>query len=303
MPEVKVVLLLIFLNQILVSSCETFVCPEGKSCFPKCCAIDDYFDRTVGRCVNDTTNAVVGNGTDLIDVDVYRLLTNGTGLPTIEKIEGPSPEPIPRFGFYLRSNVCNGSVRFLQPSVAKFHFLSDGRLFFESGDVVKIFGQGFCLEKSKLASGPRLVQTAFICAKAEPEQTFESPNCYDEFDYNSFLKNIRCSYTVLGSLSQIFLGLTFYLYLALPELRNFQGKLTAINIFLIFVTTFLLLIVFNVSTQSYQDEFFLQISYPGEVKVLDLQIQISSIKPLGPVVRMQFGDLGKLGHFRSLTKV
>ena len=273
MPKEKVLLLLISLNLLSVGFCQTFDCPEGKSCFPKCCAIDKYFDLTVGRCVNDTNNTVVGNRTDLIEVDVYKLLTNGTKFPIIEKIEGPSPEPIPKFGIFLLANICNGSFQFLQPTVAKFHFLNDGQLFIESGNgnVIKIYGQVFCLEKSRLASGPLLVQSAFICEGAKPNQTFKIPNCFDEFDYYSFLKNIRCTYTVLGSLSQIFLGLTFYLYLTLPELKNLQGKLTAINIFLIFVTTFLLLVLYNVSTKSYQDEFFLQISYHGEIKVLDVQ--------------------------------
>ena len=68
--------------------------------------------------------------------------------------------------------------------------------------------------------------------------------------------------------SLAFLLLTLYFYLALPDLRNFQGIIICAYILSIVLTTSLLIVIYNVRLQVYkladdsdnQEEFFLEIS-------------------------------------------
>jgi hypothetical protein len=77
--------------------------------------------------------------------------------------------------------------------------------------------------------------SAFLCPDAQPTLSLlsskrlpETKRCMDAFDYAGFMRNLRFAYTLIGSVSQGFLGITFFLYLTLPELRNFQGSILQI---------------------------------------------------------------------------
>ena len=54
------------------------------------------------------------------------------------------------------------------------------------------------------------------------------------------------AFTVLGVISLIFLLLTFYVYISLPDLYNLHGKIVLSNVVSAFLVTLYLIIVFNI---------------------------------------------------------
>ena len=54
------------------------------------------------------------------------------------------------------------------------------------------------------------------------------------------------AFTVLGVISLIFLLLTFYVYISLPDLYNLHGKIVLSNVVSVFLVTLYLIIVFNI---------------------------------------------------------
>ena len=57
-------------------------------------------------------------------------------------------------------------------------------------------------------------------------------------------------FTFLGVISQIFLVITFLVYVVIPDLNNMHGKIVLSNVVSMFVVTLYLLIVYNTSPQS-----------------------------------------------------
>ena len=54
------------------------------------------------------------------------------------------------------------------------------------------------------------------------------------------------AFTVLGVISLVFLLLTFYVYISLPDLHNLHGKIVLSNVVSVFLVTLYLIIVFNI---------------------------------------------------------
>ncbi len=133
------------------------------------------------------------------------------------------------------------------------HFLSDGHLYVDNGQTADTFDEGFCLDLFIDKTRETSIISAIVCVK--PLLSFPSPRkgkgigsqlCKASFDHEIFYKKIRQAYIVAGLISQVFLSITLFLYMTLPDLKNFQGKLITVNLFLIFLTTFLVILMYNI---------------------------------------------------------
>jgi G protein-coupled receptor Mth (Methuselah protein) len=70
----------------------------------------------------------------------------------------------------------------------------------------------------------------------------DTVNCLDEHLYTLCLLN-----TISGSISCLFLAITFLVYILVPEFDNLHGKIVLSNVASIFFLTFYLLLVYNFS--------------------------------------------------------
>ena len=81
-----------------------------------------------------------------------------------------------------------------------------------------------------------------VVAKHDEHFTDETPSCLDQY-----LFILRLINTVSGSISCLFLVITFLVYIFVPELNNLHGKIVLSNVVSIFFLTAYLLLVCNLS--------------------------------------------------------
>ena len=73
--------------------------------------------------------------------------------------------------------------------------------------------------------------------------------CYEEPSrpcHHQVAQKYEVAFTVLGVISLVFLLLTFYVYISLPDLYNLHGKIVLSNVVSAFLVTLYLIIVFNI---------------------------------------------------------
>jgi hypothetical protein len=159
---------------------------------------------------------------------------------------------IPSYGRKLSKGICKEMMSPLSEG-SILHFLSDGHLYVDNGQTADTFDEGFCLDLFIDKTRETSIISAIVCVK--PLLSFPSPRkgkgigsqlCKASFDHEIFYKKIRQAYIVAGLISQVFLSITLFLYMTLPDLKNFQGKLITVNLFLIFLTTFLVILMYNI---------------------------------------------------------
>ena len=86
-------------------------------------------------------------------------------------------------------------------------------------------------------------------------------DCAYSLDLQRLSHHLRFIYSICGGLSIFFLLATLFFYLTLPDLGNFQGRIISCNVVSIIMTTFILLVLYNVALDDDgSEEFFLTIS-------------------------------------------
>ena len=263
--------LFIILQSIAVNSDETekedyfdptvFVCSEEKKlCWPKCCNNQEIFDLEIESCAERPNNSI-------IELSIYELSLNETKLSLLTDRTATA---IPDYGLFMHHELCNDSMNYFDFD-QKVLFLSDGRMYVDNNQVVEIYESGFCIDLFVHKKNGISTLSAYVCSGISPAVTFKLPNnikpkgnvCSREFDLVSFYRTLRIAYTISGVFSLLFLGLTIYLYMTLPSLNNFHCKLMSVNLLFIFLTTFLLILMYNVQPDSQYNpnnsEFFVYI--------------------------------------------
>jgi len=112
-------------------------------------------------------------------------------------------------------------------------YLSDGHLYISYNTHVEIYAKAFCLENFyQVSISSTFYMSAFLCTTEHlllylpPPQTSEKETkrlCKIEDKFETLHQWLRFIYTICGLLSLLFLALTMFFYMTLPELRNFQG--------------------------------------------------------------------------------
>ena len=77
-----------------------------------------------------------------------------------------------------------------------------------------------------------------------------------QFELNlqeGFNKTVRRFYTFCGGVSLFFLLITLVMYLTLPKLKNLQGQIVVANVTTVLVTTSIVLILYNATTQTKEE--------------------------------------------------
>ena len=74
-----------------------------------------------------------------------------------------------------------------------------------------------------------------------------------QFNFEDLNKTVRAAYTFCGIFSLIFLIITMFVYFSLPTLKNLPGKIVLSNVTSILLTTKLLIIIYNVQVNFFQN--------------------------------------------------
>ena len=263
--------LLIVLQSFVVYSDETqeeeqfdwtvFVCPERKElCWPKCCNNQEIFDLENMSCAKSPNNSI-------FELSVYELSLNETKLSLLKDLTATA---IPDYGQLMHHELCkNDSMNYFDLNHTVL-FLSNSQMYVEYNETAEVYKSGFCIDLFVDDANDVSTLSAFVCSETFdvisklPDDVKENENvCSRQFDFVSFYRSLRVAYTISGFFSLLFLGLAIFLYLTLSSLNNFHCKLMSVNLLFIFLTTFLLTLMYNVQPNSQQhlnnDEFFLYI--------------------------------------------
>jgi len=88
--------------------------------------------------------------------------------------------------------------------------------------------------------------------------------CLSGSDFQDMNHKLRLVLTICGFLSLLFLFVTLFFYMTLPDLRNFQGSIICIYILSIIFTTVILIVIYNsklkVNPDEVDVEFFVSVS-------------------------------------------
>ena len=126
-----------------------------------------------------------------------------------------------------------------------FYILQNGSLHHKEYGLTN----NFCVDNTLDKFG-QVVEIALKCVegqeivvkKHDEVISDETTSCLDQY-----LSILRLFNTVSGSISCIFLAITFLVYICVPELNSLHGKIVLSNVFSIFFLTAYLLLVYNFS--------------------------------------------------------
>jgi hypothetical protein len=133
---------------------------------------------------------------------------------------------------YRSGAVPNCSTLYLLDPGERYSVRSDGQLHHDG------YGHtwGYCVETRVRDTGRDIM--VLKCQEEEQEQCHR-----DNMEYHLL-------FTILGSISLLFLISTFIVYVSVPDLFNLHGKIVVSNITSIFLVTVYILIVYNVTLTS-----------------------------------------------------
>ena len=127
--------------------------------------------------------------------------------------------------------------------------------------------QDFCVEHFYNPISGQLYLSGFVCMKEESKQIPANSvyeGCLSGSDFQDMNHKLRLVLTICGLLSLLFLFVTLFFYLTLPELRNFQGSIICVYILSIIFTTVILIVIYNsklkVNPDEVDVEFFVSVS-------------------------------------------
>jgi hypothetical protein len=215
----------------------------NKLCFPKCCPLNQAFNVDHMHC-DKMTPAY------FYQPEVFSI-QNQTSLSIVN-----ISVSIEYFTLSdLQSQYCPRDHNFFDPST-KVHFLSDGNLFVNDGEVTTIYDRHFCIDNFYSHNENESFVSAFVCNNSSPLHTMYHSNLTHQntskkkfgnkrcsvslTDLHNFDQKLRMVYSVCGVISELFILVTLIFYLAIPKLKNHQGHIVIANLVSIFITTGLL---------------------------------------------------------------
>jgi hypothetical protein len=145
--------------------------------------------------------------------------------------------------------------------------LNDGQLYSDDGHSVEIYEKGFCVDfflrhnsnnnnnNSNQKEDNIIMLSVLICQNLTPVYVFPSTksdyaDCWKSLEI--LHSKLRIVFTFCGLVSILFLVVTIFLYLSLPELQNLKGRIVNCNAISIFFSTVLLVISFNIRMEREQ---------------------------------------------------
>jgi hypothetical protein len=217
-------------------------------CWPKCCFADQIFNVDTLTC-ESANNSVILNKPEIFSIHIE----NSSGNVSFELSLNDKVLPMftDSYALHLNERVCPKKLRYLDGD-EMVKLLSDGRLLIEDGANSDIYEEGFCLENFYSSDSEELFISGFICKNANATMKFSSDS--ENTGIEAVMEQNRLIYTILGFISLVFLSLTMFLYLTLPELSNFQGHITCFYISSNILTTVLLIVSYNMSLDIEDDE-------------------------------------------------
>ena len=133
-----------------------------------------------------------------------------------------------------------------------------GQLIQRNLHTITKYSDGFCVDNfySTAASDRGIYVSGFACTSAAKTITNSSIlQCLNP----NFNQKVRTAYTFCGLFSLVFLIITMFIYMTLPKLKNLHGKIVLSNVFAITITTFLLVLMYNVQTLDESEEFLIYV--------------------------------------------
>ncbi|TRY61382.1 hypothetical protein TCAL_13240 [Tigriopus californicus] len=213
------------------------VCNEAHDlCIPKCCALDQVFHRTLSKCIPHPQN---GSFAPKFHQDTYPH-------NTLDSI--PHHYVLERQFYFLNNNECSeNNFTNLEEKNISIKLLSNGMIHVDA--LEGAWRSQFCVDNFFDEVSNQVKFSGFKCIDslsdyvASEDLTPPTGNLESAF---------RLVYIICGSFSALFLVITALIYVSLPHLRNLHGKLVLSNVISIFLTTLVLLFLFNVAPQSMQ---------------------------------------------------
>ena len=154
-------------------------------------------------------------------------------------------------------------------------YLTNGQLYISYTSHVEIYAKGFCLENFYHPTTGKLYMSAFLCKTENfsltlsPSQTPQNEKpCKLEVTFEKLHRWLRFIYTICGLFSLIFLFVSLFFYMTLPELRNFQGNIVCAYILSMSLSTVFLVTIYNIrwAKDNYSCNYWIQVC--GKLKVL-----------------------------------
>ena len=160
--------------------------------------------------------------------------------------------------FYVRhmhNEECPGQFFRLPPSDDQIYF-SPQKAFLikETESSIVKYKSMFCIDNFQ-SEIHGLHVSGFVCQNAPYEILNKTTNgtCRDA-DLIKFNKRVRAAYTFCGLFSLVFLLITMFVYMTLPNLKNLHGKIVLSNVTSILFTTMLLVVIYNVRKNTPEKE-------------------------------------------------
>jgi hypothetical protein len=134
-------------------------------------------------------------------------------------------------------------------------YLSDGHLYIDYITHAEIYEKGFCLENFYQSESGEFHLSAFVCTTEIPLLYLSPPKtsrqeveklCKFEQNFEILHRWLRFIYTICGFLSLLFLALSLFFYMTLPELRNFQGNIVCAYIMSMSLSMAFLITIYNI---------------------------------------------------------
>ena len=129
-----------------------------------------------------------------------------------------------------------------------------GFLVRDNGLTVTKYRSGFCIDNF-YGDEKGLYVSAFVCPQAQYEVVNKTTKASVAFATNgtcsdkylvAFNKRLRSAYSFCGLFSLVFLVITLFVYMTLPNLKNLHGKIVMSNVTSVLITTILLVLIYNV---------------------------------------------------------
>ena len=151
-------------------------CQEGEICWPKCCKANQYFDTESLSCTLATESE------HLKQPDLHQLPNNSDDISHLKSLPQKNLTVLEWYGHTLYTQICNSGLCFL-PTTSKYKFLSNGKLYVESLNKMKVSLEDFCIENFVNSTSGTQYLSAFSCSENSDCQrnTFwmENATCKD----------------------------------------------------------------------------------------------------------------------------
>lgn len=213
------------------------VCNEAHDlCIPKCCALNQVFHRTLRRCIQHPHNGS-------FEPKFHQETFPHSKLDSI-----PNHYVLDRQFYFLNDNECSeNNFTNLEEKNISIKLLANGMIHVDA--LEGAWKSQFCVDNFFDETSDQVKFSGFKCIDSLSDYVASEDLAPPTHNLESAF---RLVYIICGSFSALFLMITALIYVSLPHLRNLHGKLVLSNVISIFLTTLVLLFLFNVAPQSMQ---------------------------------------------------